>query len=76
MELKRGVNASLRRHEGYIIKMLQVSGRVGQASFHGRLTVTVCDNNNFNGGAGRNRRLKTWIIRSHGIRKEQIMSLE
>ena len=40
----------------------------------GRQTVTVCDN--VNGGAGRSRRLKTRIIRSHGIKKGQIMSLE
>ena len=30
--------------------MLQVSGRVGQASFPGRLTVCDIDNHNFNGG--------------------------
>ena len=40
----------------------------------GRPTVTVCDN--INGKAGRTRRLKTRIIRSHGIKKGQIMSLE
>ena len=34
----------------------------------------VCDN--VNDQAGRSRRLKTRIIRSHGIKKDQIMSLE
>ena len=42
------------------IQMLQVSDRVGHASFSGRPTVTVCDNVNANGKAGRTRRLKTW----------------
>ena len=60
-------------NEGYNILMLQVSGRVRHASFPSRLT--VCDNVN-GGEAGRTRRLKTWIIHSHGIKKEQIMSLE
>ena len=40
------------------IQMLQVSGRVGHASFPGRPTVIVCDN--VNGKAGLTRRLKTW----------------
>ena len=55
------------------IQMLQVSSRVGHAPFPGWPTVTVCDN--VNGKAGRTRRLKTRIIRSHGIKKKQIMSL-
>ena len=53
---------------------VQVSGRVGHASFPGRPTLTVCDN--VNDQAGQSRRLKTRIIRSHGIKKGQIMSLE
>ena len=30
----------------------------------------------FGDQAGRTRRFKTWIIHSHGIKKEQIMSLD
>ena len=79
MELKRGIDITLGctiLAEMKDIQILQVSGRVGHASFPGRLTVCDKVNHNFNGGAGRNRRLKTWIIRSHGIKKGQIMSLE